>query len=82
MLSSLKDEAEIPFIKLDYNLSDITIKTAEEMVNQIGKYFIDKDLGRLAVNQIIYNSSEFISEAGYHHIGGTIMEKIKKFSCG
>ena len=81
-LSSLKDEAEIPFIKLDYNLSDITIKTAEEMVNQIGKYFIDKDLGRLAVNQIIYNSSEFISEAGYHHIGGTIMGENKKFSCG
>ena len=48
------------------------------MVNQIGKYFIDKDLGRLAVNQIIYNSSEFTSEAGYHHIGGTIMEKNKK----
>ena len=79
-LSSLKDEAEIPFIKLNYNLSDITIKTAEEMVNQIGKYFIDKDLGRLAVNQIIYNSSKFISEAGYHHIGGTIMGENKKNS--
>ena len=50
------------------------------MVNQIGKYFIDKDLGRLAVNQIIYNSSEFISEAGYHHIGGTIMGENKKNS--
>ena len=38
----LKEKADIPFIKLDYNLSDITIKTAAEMVNQIGKYFIDK----------------------------------------
>ena len=43
------------------------------MVNQVGNYFIDQDLGRLGADKTIEESSSFISDAGYHHIGGTIM---------
>ena len=50
------------------------------MVKQIGNYFIDKDLGRLGAYKTIENVSSFISEAGYHHIGGTIMGNSKKSS--
>ena len=72
-LSSSKDFSGIPFIKLNYQLSDQTLRTAKEMVNQIGNYFIDQDLGRLGADETIDNSSSFLSDAGYHHIGGTIM---------
>ena len=46
-------------------------KTAQEMINQVGKYFIENDLGRIAGDQLISDQESFISENGYHHIGGT-----------
>ncbi len=79
-LSSSKDFTGIPLIKLNYQLSDQTLKTAKEMVNQIGNYFIDKDLGRIGADKTIDDSSSFISDAGYHHIGGTIMGSNKNTS--
>ena len=72
-LSSSKDFTGIPLTKLNYQLSNLTLQTANEMVNQIGNYFIDEDLGRLGADETIENVSNFVSEAGYHHIGGTIM---------
>ena len=72
-LSPSKDFSGIPLIKLNYQLSDQTLRTAKEMVNQVGNYFIDQDLGRLGADKTIEESSSFISDAGYHHIGGTIM---------
>ncbi len=65
------DHAGIPEIKLDYKISEKTIQTAKEMVSQIGKYFISNDLGRIAFDQNIMERKNFISDAGYHHIGGT-----------
>ena len=50
------------------------------MIGQIGLYFINKDLGRIAENQSIDNVENFISDAGYHHIGGTIMGESKNSS--
>ena len=79
-LSSSKDFTGIPKSKLKYKLSKNTLRTAEEMVNQIGMYFIDNDLGRIAGDQLISNKESFISEAGYHHIGGTRMGDNKNFS--
>ena len=79
-LSSSKDFSGIPLTKLNYQLSNLTLNTANEMVKQIGNYFIDKDLGRLGAFKTIENVSSFISEAGYHHIGCTIMWNSKKSS--
>ena len=79
-LSSSKDFIGIPQSKLKYELSKNTLRTAEEMVNQIGIYFINNDLGRIAGDQLIYNKKSFISEAGYHHIGGTRMGDNKNIS--
>ena len=77
-LSSSKDFTGIPKSRLDYRLSKDTLKTAQEMINQVGKYFIENDLGRIAGDQLIYDQESFISEAGYHHIGGTRMEVLIK----
>ena len=47
-LSSSKDFVGIPQSKLKYEISKNTLRAAEEMVNQIGIYFINNDLGRIA----------------------------------
>ena len=60
-LSSSKDFIGIPKSRLKYELSKDTLRTAEEMVNQIGIYFIDNDLGRIAGDQLIFNKNSFIS---------------------
>ena len=65
---------------MNYQLSNLTLRTANEMVNQIGNYFIEKDLGRLGADETIENVSSFESDAGYHHIGGTIMGNNQKSS--
>ena len=79
-LSSPKDSTGLPITKLEYKLSKKTLKTAQEMINQIGLYFVENELGRIGGNQIIYNLENFISDAGYHHIGGTRMGKDKNLS--
>ena len=55
-------------------------RAAEEMVNQIGIYFINSVSRRIAKDQLIYNKESFVSEAGYHHIGGTRMGDNKNIS--
>ncbi len=80
ILSSSKDRMGVPRIKLKYNISKKTLETAKEMINQIGLYFIKEDLGRIAGDQAIYDIKNFISDAGYHHIGGTIMGENKNNS--
>ena len=79
-LSSSKDSTGIPKTKLEYELSNNTLKTAQEMVNQIGSFFVNNDLGRIGGDQNIYKLDSFISDAGYHHIGGTCMGKNKNNS--
>ena len=79
-LSSIKDSIGIPKTKIEYNVSKKTLKTAQEMVNQIGQYFIDNELGRIGGENEIYDLKNFISDAGYHHIGGTRMGGNKKNS--
>ncbi len=67
------DNLGIPKIKLNYKISDKTINTAQQMVNQIGDYFISYNLGRIGLDKDILNTEKFISDAGYHHLGGTRM---------
>ena len=67
-----KDRIGIPRVSLNYKISKKTLETSKEMVNLIGNIFIKQDLGRIAHNDS-YNLENFISDAGYHHIGGTRM---------
>ena len=79
-LSSSKDSTGIPKTILEYEISKNTIKTAQEMINQIGLFFINYELGRIGGDPEIYKLNSFISDAGYHHIGGTRMGKNKNNS--
>ena len=66
-----KDIYGIPKVRLSYKLSNKSLNTAKKMVNEIGEYFIAKNLGRIALSQEILEPEKFITEAGYHHLGGT-----------
>lgn len=79
-LINSQDDTGIPRVKLNYSISDKTLKTPQEMIQQLGDLFINKDLGRIAGESSIYDKSNFISEAGYHHLGGTIMGENSKYS--
>ena len=72
LLTKNLDDIGMPRVKLKYKLSDKSLKTAQNMVLELGNFFIDNNLGRIA-GENIYDENEFISDAGYHHIGGTIM---------
>jgi hypothetical protein len=71
-LINTKDNIGIPNISLNYQISKKTLDTSKVMTDLIGNIFIKEDLGRIAHNDI-YNLDNFISDAGYHHLGGTRM---------
>jgi hypothetical protein len=80
ILTNNLDNRGIPKIKLNYKLSNKSINTAKEMVKEIGEYFISNNLGRIALDEDNLNPNEFISDAGYHHIGGTRMGLNENYS--
>jgi hypothetical protein len=67
-----KDKIGIPQVSLNYQISKKTLETSRIVTNLIGNIFIKEDMGRVAHNDI-YDINNFISDAGYHHIGGTRM---------
>ena len=69
-LSDDYDFLGMPKIKLNYSLSKKTIYTATNLVENLGNLFINNNFGRLSIPDYMSNSS-LISDAGYHHIGGT-----------
>ena len=69
-----KDKYNIPKIKLDYKLSEKSKFTARNFFRKLSEYFISNDIGRIKAESFMLNDNENIySEAGYHHMGGTIM---------
>ncbi len=76
-----KDSFGLPRIKMIYKKSDLVRETAKECLEEVGKFFILNDLGRVVGKNFLYNKEEqYISDAGYHHFGGTIMGLDKKKS--
>lgn len=72
-LSEKKDNLGIPLSKLNYKISEKTLKTGITMFENMGSYFVKNNIGRLVAYEYLYNAEMFLSDAGYHHIGGTIM---------
>ena len=47
----------------------------------IGKYLAENDIGRIRANSFLFDDNEeFMSGAGWHHMGGTIMGEDPKKS--
>jgi choline dehydrogenase-like flavoprotein len=45
----------------------------KKIIEELGKAFIDKNIGRVAGFDYLWDKKKFISGAGYHHLGGTRM---------
>lgn len=72
-LGEEKDYSGIPNTILNYQISEKTLRTPREIIRSIGKFFVEKKIGYIGGDKIIYDIDNFISDAGYHHIGGTRM---------
>ena len=66
-----KDAYGIPFAKLEYKSSLNSKKIAKIELEKLANLFKQKDLGRIAMADELYNLKEFESMGDYHHMGGT-----------
>ena len=80
-LSDLKDKFDNFKPKLVYKKSELVRKTAKTLIEEIGNYLIENDLGRISGYDFLFEKDlVYTSEAGFHHMGGTIMGEDKKNS--
>ena len=77
------DKFGIPRIHMQFELQDSVRKTMSTFLEEIGKYFITHELGRISIEDWLYDynkkfSIHGIADNGCHHIGSTRMgENIK-----
>lgn len=70
----LFDEYGKQLSKIIYQKSKLVRNTARIFMEEIAKYYIQENLGRISINSFLINDKEkYISEAGWHHMGGTRM---------
>jgi len=72
------DDYGVPRIHMQFHLQNTVRKTMSTFMEEIGKYFISKDLGRIKIEDWLYDFSKDFSEYGKadngcHHIGSTRM---------
>jgi len=66
-----KDFNQIPLVKIEYKSSLKSKKNAKSELEKLANLFKQKDLGRVALADEIYNLKEFENLGSYHHMGGT-----------
>ena len=66
-----KDSNQIPLAKIEYKSSLRSKKNAKSELEKLANLFKQKDLGRVALADEIYNLKEFENLGNYHHMGGT-----------
>ena len=73
-LSNELDDFGIPRASLSWKKNDLDLKTVKLPLLSLGKYFVDKDIGRIKLNdkliKDLFPNTDF---GGYHHMGGTRM---------
>lgn len=80
-LSSKKDKFDNFQPELIYKKSELVRNTAKVIIEEIGKYLVENDIGRISGYDFLFEKNlKYISEAGYHHMGGTIMGENPKDS--
>ncbi len=75
-----KDKFNIPRINLYYKKSKESLYTAKAFLEEFANLCKDQDLGRIAIQDNIYNLDSFENMGGYHHLGGTRMGTNKSIS--
>ena len=76
----LKDINEIPLTNLYYKKSEKTLNSIKSIMQELGKTFINFNLGRVAINPEIIESNSYENLGVHHHLGGTRIGFNKKKS--
>lgn len=79
-LSRKRDPFGVPMPKIIYKKSKITKDTIRIILENLGNTFIEHKIGRIAIEDFFYDEKDFMTDAGYHHIGGTRMGNDPKTS--
>ena len=66
-----EDLNQIPLAKINYKSSSKSKTNAKSELEKLAYLFKQKDLGRVAMSDEIYNLKEFENLGNYHHMGGT-----------
>jgi len=66
-----KDKFDIPRVNLFYKKSKKSLLTAKKFLEEFANLCRERNLGRIAIKEDIYNLENFENMGGYHHLGGT-----------
>ena len=66
-----KDKNGIPISKIYYTKSKNTLISARTIMQELSKFLIDNDIGRIAVKKEIENLEDYENLGVHHHMGGT-----------
>ena len=72
-LDNKKDKNEIPIPVLYWKRSDKVRNSSRKIVELIGNFLVENNLGRLAAEDFLYSNKNYKHQNGYHHMGGTRM---------
>ena len=70
-LAQSLDPLNIPLAKLYWRINDLEKKSARFILEDIAKVLVDNDIGRIAINEKLYNKNDYEVLVGNHQIGGT-----------
>jgi len=80
ILDNERDFFDIPRVKIIYKKSQVMKDTIKLVLEDLGKYFIINNIGRIGIEEYLYNNEEYLSDSGFHHLGGTRMGSYEKNS--
>ncbi len=66
-----KDSVGIEQVNLFWKKSSLVRDTYKKNIEELGKFFIDQEIGRVAAEEFIYSNKPFTNPSGGHHMGGT-----------
>ena len=71
-LGKKKDPNGVPLVDLNWSMSTKMKKTAKEMLMGLGDFFIKENIGRISIDEHIFDSEKFEETfTGTHQMGGT-----------
>jgi len=73
ILNNIKDPTGIPYPIVFWKKNYKEKKSARIITEDLAKIFIDNDIGRLSLNENLYNQNDYDVTVGNHQMGGTRM---------
>jgi len=70
-LGSKLDPLNLELPKIYWNSTPLLIKSAQIMINEFSDLLINKNIGRLSINDNILDNKNYEYALGYHQMGGT-----------